>query len=174
MIGTILGGSSLVKPPKGVNYYLSMRSQNEMWLKYKVAEMSDYFKDTNLRKYGSTFRCNSACMEELTEMKEMLYEGNRRKIKMDILDRMTDTGLAVWYLDSGSKTGRGKKNAYINTTKFGEDGTKIILQYFNEVGMECNINHDGTRLKVLFTVDGTVNLLKTIAHRFPTFMYHRV
>ena len=36
LIGTILGGSSLAKPPRGKNYYLSMRSQNKQWLQYKI------------------------------------------------------------------------------------------------------------------------------------------
>jgi hypothetical protein len=93
---------------------------------------------------------------------------------MQILDILQDTGLAVWFLDGGSKTGRSKKNAYINTTKFGKEGTKIILQYFNEVAMTCHMNKDNNRYKVLFTVKGTMCLLKTIAHRFPNFTYDRL
>ena len=93
---------------------------------------------------------------------------------MEILDSLHDISIAIWFLESGSKTGRDKKNAYINTTKFGETGTKTILQYFNEVGMECNINRDGKRWKVLFSVNGTIHFLKTIAHRFPNFMYARL
>lgn len=163
-----------MKPPKGINYYLSMRGQNELWLRYKMLEMSTFFSDPKMHKYGSTFRSNSCCHAELTQFRELLYEGNKRHIKMEILDRLMDIGIAVWYLDSGGKTGRSKKNAYINTTKFGEEGSKIVMQYFNEVGMPCNINRDGTRLKVLFSVDGTLTLFKSIAHRFPTFMYDRI
>ena len=85
-----------------------------------------------------------------------------------------DYGIAVWFLESGSKTGRDNKNAYINTTKFGEEGTKIIHQFFNEVDMYCNVNRDGSRIKILFTVDGTVSLFETIACRFPEFMLHRL
>jgi hypothetical protein len=93
---------------------------------------------------------------------------------MELLDSLMDTAIAIWYLDSGGKTGRNKKNAYINTTKFGEKSTKIVLQYFNELGMKCNVNRDGTRIKILFSVDGTTELLKTIAHRFPVFMHDRL
>jgi hypothetical protein len=174
LLGTVLGGSSLVKPPKGINYYLSMRSQNEKWLFYKMAEMNGYFSEMKLHKYGNTYRCNSCCHESITKLYEDLYNGPNRQIKMSILDTLTDTGIAMWFLDSGGKTGRGKKNAYINTTKFGEEGTKIILQYFNELDLNCNINHDGKRLKILFSVTGTESLFKIIAHRFPTFMYDRI
>ena len=174
LIGTILGGSSLVKPPKGKNYYLSMRGKNEKWLRYKMEQMSNFFKSNSIHKYGNTFRCNSSCSETLTELKDVLYDGNKRKITMNVLDSLRDVALATWFLDGGSKTGRGKKNAYINTTKFGEHGTNIVMQYFNEVEMPCNINRDGKRLKVLFGVDATLCLFKTIAHRFPTFMYNRI
>ncbi len=174
LIGTVLGGSSLVKPPKGVNYYLSMRGQNENWLMYKMSVMSSYFLEPKLHQYGKTFRCNSCCSEQITFYRDKLYEDGRRKIKMEILDVLMDTGIAIWFLDSGGKTGRSKKNAYINTTKFGIDGTKTVMQYFNEIDMPCNINHDGIRLKILFSVKGTEKLFSTIAHRFPTFMYDRI
>ena len=174
LIGTVLGGSSLVKPPKGKNYYLSMRGKNEQWLKYKMAEMPDFFKTGIVHKYGNTFRCNSSCSPVLTEIKDVLYEGSKRKVTMDVLDSLRDIALAMWFLDGGSKTGRNKKNAYINTTKFGEAGTKIVMQYFNEIEMPCNINRDGKRLKVLFTVDATDSLFKVIAHQFPPLMYKRL
>lgn len=174
LIGTVLGGSSLVKPPKGINYYLSMRGQDNKWLLYKMAEMAEFFPDPKFHQYGTTYRCNSCCNSKITEIYQQLYQDGKRNIKMETLDILTDTGIAIWFLDSGSKTGRGKKNAYINTTKFGAEGSDIIRQYFCEIGMPCNINHDGTRLKILFSVAGTDVLMKTIAHRFPAFMYHRV
>ena len=174
LIGTVLGGSSLVKPPKGKNYYLSMRGKNEQWLKYKMAVMPTFFKSGSIHKYGNTFRCNSSCSPVLTEIKDVLYDENSRKISMEVLDSLRDIALAVWFLDGGSKTGRGKKNAYINTTKFGEDGTKLIMKYFTEIDMSCNINRDGKRLKILFGVEATVALFSVIAHQFPPFMYNRL
>lgn len=163
-----------MRPPKGKNYYLSMRSKDLKWLQYKMAEMPSYFHDTTVHTYSRTHRCNSCCCEALTEIKNQLYEKNHRKITMPILDSLHDTGLAIWFLDGGSKTGRNKKNAYLNTTKFGEAGTKTIQRYFDEVGMACSVNRDGNRFKILFTVPGTVQLFKTIAHRFPSFMYGRL
>ena len=174
LIGTILGGSSLAKPPRGKNYYLSMRSQNDTWLKYKMAEMSTYFKNPIVHHYSGTYRCNSSCSDSLTEIKDTLYDGTKRTINMNVLDSLRDIALAIWFLDGGSKTGRDRKNAYLNTTRFGKDGTKIVLDYFNSLGMTCNINRDADRYKILFTVEGTSCFLKIIAHRFPTFMYNRL
>lgn len=174
LLGTVLGGSSLVKPPKGINYYLSMRGNHLMWLRYKMVEMPSYFDGSTVHQYGKTYRCNSKCCAVLTEIQGRLYDGPQRRITMEMLDTLQDIGIAVWFLDGGSKTGRGRKNAYLNTTKFGEAGTKIVLQYFNEIEMPCNINRDGDRWKVLFTVEGTTELFKVIAHRFPEFMYSRL
>lgn len=174
LLGTVLGGSSLVRPPKGINYYLSMRGQDETWLRYKMEELKEFYVDPKVRKYGTTLRCNSCCSDRLTDLHSALYEDTKRKADIRVLDTLRDIGLAVWYIDNGGKTGRGRKNAYINTTKFGEDGTETVLEYFQAVGMPCNVNRDGKRLKVLFTVEGTLSLFKTIAHRVPTFMEHRL
>ena len=66
LIGSVLGGSSLVKPPKGVNYYLSMRSNNDKWLMYKISEMPDFFTNCNISCYKGTLRCNSCCHKKIT------------------------------------------------------------------------------------------------------------
>lgn len=67
-------------------------------------------------------------------------------------------------------TGRNKKNAYLNSTKFGIEGSKIIENYFNSLDIGCNINQSNERIKVLFTVEGTEKFLKIIAPAFPPFM----
>jgi hypothetical protein len=136
-----------------------------------MEEMDKYYKDdSKICAYGNTFRANSPCNEQLTSIYQMLYSKGRRTITMEILDQLMDIGIAIWYLDSGGRTGRNKKNAYINVTKFKIKGAKIIEQYFNEVGMACKINRDGNRLKIVFSVNGTVVLFKTISHQFPEFM----
>jgi hypothetical protein len=173
LLGTILGGSSLLKPPKGINYYLSMRSRNQKWLEYKIQEMESLF-EIGPRWRNNTFRCNSRCDSVLTELHQNMYIENKRMVTMEIIDPIRDIGLAVWYLDGGGKTGRNKKNAYINTTKFGEDGTAVVKQYFDEVDMPCNVNRQGERLRVLFTVNGTEELFKTIEPCVPLFMIDRI
>lgn len=173
LIGTVLGGSSLVKPPKGVNYYLSMRSQNRDWLIYKMGHMEKYFEESSIYQYGNTYRVNSCCHGDLTDVYETLYEENKRKVTMKVLDPFMDMGLSVWFLDNGGKTGRDKKNAYLNTTKFGEAGTDVIKEYFCSLEVPCNVNRDKERLRVLFTVEGTERYMEIIAYCFPPFMSHR-
>jgi len=174
IIGTVLGGSSLTKPPNGKNFYLSMRSKEELWLRYKVAELDKYYGDTSLQKYGGTFRANSPCMPNITSLHNRLYDENGRILKMEVLDMLMDIGLAIWYLDGGGRTGRGKKNAYLNATKFGDAGAKIAKEYFDTLDMPCEINKSKSRIRILFSVSGTEEFFKITAHRFPAFMYYRL
>lgn len=174
LIGTILGGASLVKPSQGKNYHVSMRGQDCRWLQYKMEQMPTYFKNTTIRKYGKTFRCNSCCSEDLTYLYGIMYRKKRRVITMPILDSLKDIAFATWFLDGGSKTGRNRKNAYLNTTKFGKQGTSIICKFFNEVGMNCNVNYDGNRMKIVFTVTGTKQFMRIVSYHFPVFLHDRI
>ncbi len=175
IVGTVLGGSSLTKPPKGKNYYLSMRGKEELWLRFKMAHLSRYYTDPGaLQNYNGTFRANTPCLSKLTTLHNRLYDEDGRDLKEEVLDLLMDIGIAIWYLDGGGRTGRGKKNAYLNATKFGESGAKIVMDYFNSLDMPCSLNTSKTRIRVLFTVRGTEELFKLIAHRFPPFMYYRL
>jgi hypothetical protein len=174
VLGAVLGGSSLVKSPGGINYYLSMRGTHKDWLLYKMQCLNSLYKNQELLKNGNTYRCNSICCDELSMMQKRLYIGKNRSLTTEILDPLRDIGLAVWYLDGGSKTGRDRKNAYLNTTKFGTEGTQIVLEYFDSLGIEATVCRSRTRFRVLFTVEGTDRLMRIISPCFPEFMYHRI
>lgn len=177
VVGTVLGGASLVKPPKGSNCYLSMRGKEANWLLHKMKQLPKYFDSdpSKLHAYGNSNRCNSKCSPKLTDLHNVLYSGNKRTISMEVLDPLRDIGLAIWFIDGGGKTGRNKKNAYFNTTKYGEEGTTIVHKYFNLCGLDCTINKNGKdRWRILFDVESTERLFKTIAHHFPPFMWNRL
>ncbi len=174
LIGTVLGGSSIIRPPKGKNYYLSMRNHNKDWLTWKALNMPEFFANPEPADYNQSYRCNSSCCKELTEIRPQLFDGNKRNITADILDRLMDTALAVWFLDNGGKTGRNNKNAYLNLTRFTEPSIDLIVDYFCSLDIPCKSHTTSYRTRLYFTVEGTEVLLKTIAHCFPTFMYDRV
>jgi hypothetical protein len=179
LIGTVLSGSSIVKPPEGKNCYLSMRDKNSKWLQYKMEAMTNYFKSPKIHRYGNSFRCNSVCCPRLTELRKALYRDNERFISHEILDPMQSIGLSIWYIDGGGKTGRGRKNVYLNTTKFGEEGSKIICEYFQAIFSPkwggCSINRNGdNRWRVLLDVKASLKFLSIIASDLPTFMLHKM
>jgi hypothetical protein len=173
VIGTILGGSSIVKPKKGVNYYLAMAGRDEMWLQYKVSELCDLFPKAVLTLDKTTYRCASRCSPELTEIHEEMYKDGTRDIPFETLDGLRDIALAIWYLDGGGKTGRAKNNAYLNLTKMPQS-VEAINKYFCDMNMHCTTNVSKGRIRLVFSREGTDNLFKTIVHRFPSFMCHRL
>lgn len=170
VIGTVLGGSSLVKPSRGVNYYLSMRSKNQTWLQYKMQELEGYFQNCQLRQEKTTFRCNSMCSDEFTELHALAYEDKERTVSEDLLFPMKYHGLMVWFLEGGGRCGRGNKNIYLNTTKLRENGTDIVLDYFNGMYMSCTKTASSKRIRVTFTVEASEKYARIIEDAVPLFM----
>ena len=61
LYGTILGGSSLIKPEKGKNCYLAMRDNDRLWLSYKIESLQEFFKidqNTIKRDKNGSNKCN--------------------------------------------------------------------------------------------------------------------
>jgi hypothetical protein len=173
VIGTILGGSSLIRPKKGINFYLAMASNDPTWLAYKMEELSQYFPKKTLSSDHNTYRCTSSCSEIFSSLYNDLYKNGSRYVSKELLDGLRDIALAIWFLDGGGKTGRGQNNAYLNVTRLYQSIEEIQF-YFNDMGMSCNLNSSQGRNRLVFSVEGTNRLLKTIAHRFPNFMSVRL
>lgn len=160
----------MAKPPKGKNYFVSMCSANKMWLLYKMEELEGCFKNKNLLQIGDSYRCNTICSEAFTDLHMFMYKNDKRHMSNEVLEPLHDIAFSVWFIDGGGMTGRDKKNAYLNTTKFGMEGSQIVCDYFNSMGIGCNINQSKGRMKVLFGVEGTEGFLKIVAPQFPSFM----
>lgn len=171
IMGTILGGSSVVKPTKGLNCYLFMRSCNQDWVKYKAEELKELASENAFTLENSTLRWHSNCYPVFNKFRDMFYEGKKKVVKMEVLDMLMDTALAIWYIDKGSIL---KNKAVLNTSNFEEEGTQTIVKYFNEVGIECKILKERSRFKVQFTKEGTLKLFSTIGHRLPSFLAHTI
>ena len=163
----------MVKPKKGVNYYLAMASKDGTWLRYKMEELHDLFPKALPNMDGNTYRCTSRCCNELSTIRHEIYKDEVRDVSLETLDGLRDIALAIWFCDGGGKTGRGHSNAYLNLTKMARS-VDIIKRYFCGVDMDCKVNSSKSRIRLVFSIDGTHNLFKTIAHRFPSFMCHKL
>jgi hypothetical protein len=172
IMGTVLGGSSLVKPKKGKNCYLFMRSADKKWLEYKAYELSTLASQRPFTKEGNTIRWHSNCYPIFTNYYELFYEKNKKTVSMNILDSLRDIGLAIWYADCG-KIHKGKIT--LNTNKFGEEGTNIVAKYFNEVGVgETNLVKERKYIRLEFTTESTNKFLLIVANRMPDFMHAKL
>lgn len=169
IIGTILGGSSLVKPKKGRNCYLFMRSVNKQWLNYKSAELKQLASERPFTYEYNTARWHSNCYPIFTDYYNNFYHDGRKLVKMDILDTLRDIGLAIWYGDCG-KFKNGK--VVLNTNKFGEEGTQVISNYFREAGIgETNLTKERKYIRLIFSAGATEKFLLVLANRLPDFMH---
>lgn len=169
LYGTILGGSSIVKPTHGKNCYLAMRDSNHDWLEYKVNELKDYFKiDSNtIKKDKNTYRCYSVAYPVFNSLHKEFYNDGKKFIDRELLEGLNDVAWMVWFVDSGKKS---KRKAYLRTHKFGLEGTKIIAEYFNSLDCECDFKLTRERYEIVFTHKGSIEFMATFAHRLPEFM----
>lgn len=138
IIGTILGGSSIIRSGKGS--YLSMRDKNGKWLDYKAQELAVLAapKPFTLEK---TNRWHSLCYPIFTDMKKRFYNAqHQRALKLESLELLSDMALTVWFLDAGYIV--NKNQVVLKTHIWGEKGTKTIMKYFNLLEYEPKLQID--------------------------------
>lgn len=174
LYGTILGGSSIIKPKRGRNCYLAMRDRDYDWLAYKTSELRPFFKMDQgvIKKDKTTFRCYSVAYPIFNEVHDDFYdeEGNK-VVKKEVLDLLTDVAWMVWFVDAGRKS---KRKAYLRTQKFGEAGSEIIAEYFNDLDCDCKVHTTRGRYEIVFSNIGAVEYLSTFLHRAPNFILNRL
>ena len=159
IIGTILGGNSIIKPKNGQNCYLSMRSKNINWLGFKINELQNLASPHSFLESG-TFRWNSKCLPNFNEFKEKFYKKDTRSLKLDDLSLLKDIAIAVWFVDCGKIE---NNKAIFNTHIWGEKGTKIIVDFFGKIDYNVELTKErGKYYRVVLDEDSTQKLLKLI------------
>lgn len=162
--GGLMGSSFICKGSNDYILGMSHSNRHEEWLKIKAAELQSFGSKTPIHKRKNGVFWRSIPHPYFTYLRTKTYDDDQRIVTMDWLNSFRDLAIAIWFGDSGGMTGRNKKNAMLKTQSFGMKGNEIICQYFNEVGLPCNINmHKGTPI-ILFTVDGTKDLFRLIAN----------
>ena len=169
LYGTILGGSSIIHPERGKNCYLAMRDHDNIWLSYKIEMLRDFFKiDQNtIKKDKNTYRCYSIAYPIFNDIYDLFYKEDIKTITHEILEILTDEAWMIWFVDAGRKS---KRKAYLRTHKFGEEGTKIIADYFNSLDCTCEIHKCRGRFEIVFTNKGAYEFISIIAPRLPDFL----
>src|SRR4051812_46543834 len=92
LYGTILGGSSIIRPDRGKNCYLAMRDRDYQWLMYKTEELQDFFKmDQNvIKKDKNTYRCYSIAYPVFNDVYDVFYKDGKKIITYDVLEILND------------------------------------------------------------------------------------
>ena len=172
ILGTVLGGSSLVKPKKGRNCYLFMRSVDHDWLSYKAFELAALSSQRPFTEEGNTLRWHSNCYPVFTDSYNLFYKNKVKTISMDVLDPLKDIGLAIWYGDCGKLK---KDCVLLNTNKFKESGNEVIVEYFKQAGIgETEIIKERKYSRIMFSKKASDKFLMLVAHRLPDFMHQKL
>lgn len=173
IIGTLLGGSSIVKPKNGKNCYLSMRGKYVYWIEYKALELKNLASPKSIlfEKKTNYFRWHSLCYSCFTEFYKMFYEKNNKKIEMNTLNELRDIGLAIWFVDIGKIQ---NNTISFKTNQFGRKGTETIAQYLTEIDLKTTILERKNGFRVKIDETSSERFLKVIAHRVPEFMEEKL
>jgi hypothetical protein len=146
IIAMILGDSWVSKfKVKKFNSFLGCRhsKKQQEYIKHKQQRLIQFgFKVSRLydtsNKYGKSysFKCRNSHL--FNQLRLVLYPKNNKTIKRKWLNYLDAESLAIWFMDDGSYTKRGK-NAYISlhTNSFNKKEHDIIIKYFKQV---WNIN----------------------------------
>lgn len=170
--GTILGGSSIVRPNGGKNCYLSMRNKDGFWLDYKSSELMDLSSRTPVT-IEKTNRWHSLCYPVFSEIHELFYKGKDRNLSCENLDKLQlkDIAFMVWFMDAG----KHEKNVItLNTHIWGEKGSEAIVDYFNLCGYNSEIFQERKNYRVRLDSASTVQFLKMIAPLYPSYFSRKI
>lgn len=156
-----MGGSSIVKPPKGKHCYLTMRSKNRRWIETKASELSILASKEPFTSSKHTNRWQSLCYPIFDGYRDMFYKNNVRHIKSTILDTMYDLSMAIWYMDSGRYF---NEEIILNTHVWGEKGTNTIEKFLRRgLNFSTRIAIDRGHFRIIINPDSSKVFFKIIS-----------
>lgn len=171
MTGAILGGSSIVKPTRGRNCYLSMRSKDSQWLKWKAKELEGFASvDPFTEDRNGTLRWHSLCYPLFNEFRDKFYKDGKRHLQLENFEELTDIALMTWWCDSGKfKDGR----VVLNTHIWGEEGTNIAVEYLGLACWDAEVYKERKSFRTRLSEDSSKHFLKMVGPLMPHFMAMR-
>jgi len=170
MLGTLLGNSKLVTYRK--NACLWMRNKDQAWLESKAYDLKQYEDCFYFKR--NVYHWRSKSHEVFEEFDDMFYSDTQKIVTPVILDFLRDIAISVWYGDCGCLVGRTRTNACLRTQSFGHKGNQIIADWFNSVGIECNLNKHRSDYVIVFSCGGTRVLFGMISPLLPKNRHHLV
>ena len=169
IIGTILGGSSVVKPSKGRNCYLSMRSKNIDWLRWKATELRALATQDPIT-VEKTNRWHSICYPIFNELREAFYTDKKRHLEDDALDLLQDSAMGVWFGDCGRYE---NERIVLNTHVWGEDGSKLVVEYFAKLDWKSEVFTERKNFRVRLDEKSSEDFLRITMPQMPHFFFNQ-
>jgi uracil-DNA glycosylase family 4 len=145
---------------KNANFTVAHGPKQKDYLKWKYAILKNISGDILITKNnnqkgfsipdGILYGLRTQSLPVLTPIYKMLYKNNKKIITKEYLEKMTNLGFAVWFMDDGSITHTKNKNSIcdimrIHVNGFDKDSINILMNYFKE------------KYKIIFTKNEATN-----------------
>lgn len=145
ILGSILGDGNLTLPRKGVNawFRVSYKESDGAYLfwKFNNLKSTGLFKEPRLviknkeKKESKAFYLSSHCHPYFTELYSKFYYNGRKIITPNLLDKVCDLGLAVFYMDDGTSyyrtRGLGRPRVRLSTHNYTKEENEIIRDWID-------------------------------------------
>lgn len=153
LIGTLLGDACLFVPkntnsaPQGSIRHSLKQKEYCLWKYKKLERLSGVNYEYSILNKQTEKTYQGICVlikchEVLQPIYDMFYcgENNKKRITEQIMNKLTPLGLAVWFMDDGSKCGNSYKLCTNGFTE--EDVRKAILILKERFNLDCNVHFD--------------------------------
>ncbi|KKN64857.1 hypothetical protein LCGC14_0487770 [marine sediment metagenome] len=135
----------------------------------------------NLQPYFGEIRNTRTCRRIRScahpfglQIRAEYYAGGKKTINRDILDKLNELSLAVWFMDDGQVFPSGKQ-ARLSTHCFSEEEHEIMVKYFSERwGLDAKIGKAGEYKQLLFNKENMNKLVGLIRPHVPVAMRYKI
>lgn len=150
IIGTTLGDGYLRIIPKRKNAFLEVNhsATQKNYVDWKYSILQSIVKNKPKSRHGNgnriAYRFYTRCLSEITDLFRYFYRDGKKIIPVDL--KIDPLGLAVWYMDDGSRSGG---SIYLNTQQFSvEDQNKLQRLLLKQFGINSNLNKDKEYMRI--------------------------
>jgi len=170
ILGTLMGDGCIC------NRKLSLSQSNHEWAKLK-AQLLQPFGAKVFTTSHNHLALRTKRYPYFDYLREEFYPNGIKDISKNLVAKLNDFGIAVWFLDDGNTRIRetGRPLSEIACGILPEATVAWLCQWLSAKGYECKpLHHNRKYMKIQFTADGTEKLLKAIAKYVPESMRYKL
>ena len=176
IIGTLLGDGYMRIIPRRKNAFLEVNhsSKQKDYVDWKYQELASIVKSGPKMRKGNgqriAYRFFTQCLPEITELYETFYQNGKKIIPKDI--RIDQLGLAVWFMDDGSRSGG---SLYINTQQFAtNDQERLQRMLEHDFNVSSTLNRDKEYMRIRIRKEDAQKFCNLIQSYIPESMRYKL
>jgi len=176
IIGTLLGDGYMRIIPRRKNAFLEVNhsSKQKDYVDWKYQELASIVKSGPKMRKGNgqriAYRFFTQCLPEITELYRAFYENGKKIIPKDI--RIDQLGLAVWFMDDGSRSGG---SLYINTQQFAtNDQERLQRMLEHDFNVSSTLNRDKEYMRIRIRKEDAQKFCNLIQSYIPESMRYKL